>query len=294
MKTRILIAALLTIAALAVIGCEEKKYIVIDDAIPAAPVGVYSVTGDGYVDIYWPLNNDGGITEDYAVYYYAGTEGNQDVYELLAKGNDIDFIMPDYIYTDEARGYYRDYDVSNGVTYRYAVSAYNENGESDLSAVDAFDTPRPEGSDMVRDYHTYPSDGGFDFSRARVVDWDDATSDVYFEFDPNLDAFFFFAGDVDVDIMDYGYTDALNSVGWGDPGEGDGWSEVGWMELTLGHSYIVWTADNHYATFRVTNLSVSNISIDWAYQTDEGNPDLKRAPKVSPPHAENYGRRSGN
>lgn len=285
MKKRILIIALLAIAILAVFGCEEKtRYITVADS-PATPVGVYSVTGDGYVDVYWQANNDGGNTDGYGVYRYTGTVGGQDQYVLLGTVNASPF--------HEVYGY-RDNNAQNGSTYYYAINAYNAYGESELSDPDAFDTPRPQGSVTVKDFHTYPNEGGFDFSRVRVQNWEDANTDVYFEYDANLDAFFFFAANVDVDIMDYGYTDALNSVGWGDPGEGDGWSEVGWMELIVGHSYIVWTADNHYATFRVKSLGVGNISIDWAYQTDEGNPELKRVPKVSPPHADNYGRRSGN
>ena len=285
MKSRIWIPALLILAAIAIVGCEEKTKYITTAEVPAVPVGVYSVTGDGYVDVIWQANNDRGNTDGYGVYRYTGTVGGSDEYALLGT---VDASPLAETYS------FRDSDVQNGETYYYAVNAFNDYGESELSDPDAFDTPRPDGNATVRDFHTYPADGGFDFSRARVVSWDDATSDVYFEFDSNLDAFFFFAGNEDVDIMDFGYTDALNDVGWGDPGEGDGWSQVGWMELTLGHSYIVWTADNHYATFRVKSLGVSNISIDWAYQTDEGNPELKRAPKVSPPHAENYGRRSGN
>lgn len=285
MKRRISILALSIVAILAVVGCEEKtRYITTADA-PAPPVGVYSVTGDGYVDIFWQSNNDGGNTDGYGVYRYTGTVGGNDEYALIGEVNASPF--------REIYGY-RDNNVQNGNTYYYAVNAYNGYGESDLSDPDAFDTPRPQGRVSVRDFHTFPGSGGLDFSRARVQHWEDASTDVYFEYDANLGAFFFFAANVDVDIMDYGYTDGLDAVGWGDPGNGAGWSEVGWMELIVGHSYIVWTADNHYATIRVISLSASNILIDWAYQTDQGNPELKRAPKVSPPHAENYGRRSGN
>ena len=35
------------------------------------------------------------------------------------------------------------------------------------------------------------------------------------------------------------------------PGDGEGWSAVGWLELIVHHSYIIWTADDHYATIRV-------------------------------------------
>jgi hypothetical protein len=44
--------------------------------------------------------------------------------------------------------------------------------------------------------------------------------------------------------------------------------------LIPGHCYLVWTRDNHYAKFRVTGLSPTVVSFDWAYQTDPGNPEL--------------------
>jgi hypothetical protein len=46
------------------------------------------------------------------------------------------------------------------------------------------------------------------------------------------------------------------------------------VELIPGHCYIVWTWDDHYAKFRVTGLSSTTVSMDWAYQTATGNPEL--------------------
>ena len=65
----------------------------------------------------------------------------------------------------------------------------------------------------------------------------------------------------------------------------DGWSKVGWVELIAGHSYIIWTRDNHYAKMRVTKFIRSyGVVFDWAYQVKQGEVEL--APR--PPHAQNY------
>ncbi|NIP43739.1 MAG: hypothetical protein GWO41_14840, partial [candidate division Zixibacteria bacterium] len=65
--------------------------------------------------------------------------------------------------------------------------------------------------------------------------------------------------------QDYGYTGSIDDVGWAPD---DGWSEIGYEDLILGHTYIIWTWDNHYAKLRVTSLDVGNrrVRFDWAYQ----------------------------
>ncbi len=286
MKRRILILALSVLAVLAVAGCEEKtRYITVADA-PATPVGVYSVTGDGYVDVYWQANNDAGNTEGYGVYRYNGTVGGNDQYVLIGEVDASQFY--DICH-------YVDDDVQNGVTYRYAVNAFNGYGESDLSDPDAEDTPRPQGTARAFDFRQNPNSGGFDLSRARIVTADE-NADVWFEFDPDLNAFFIWAANSGTDIQPWGWADDIRDIGWGDPGEGEGWSDVGWLEIQPNYAYIIWTADNHYGCIWVTSTNTGDYSVnfEWSYQTDEANPQLKRGTKVSPPHAENYGRRSGN
>ena len=60
------------------------------------------------------------------------------------------------------------------------------------------------------------------------------------------------------------------------------------MPLIEGHSYIVWTWDNHYAKFRVASVTSDRVIVGWAYQSDEGNPELLlpgAAPAVKTPGA---------
>jgi hypothetical protein len=277
-------------------GCDERKVVEVVGDKPAVPTGVSSITGDHQVEIYWRGNNDNGLTEGYGIYRYTGTVGGLDQYERIGRvGADEHWDISEgedvlwYGFIDDG--------LNNGTTYYYAVNAYNQFGESELSKVDAMDTPRPEGEALLRDFHQYPNSAGFDFSRARVIRYDNGEADVFFEYDPDLGTFFLFAGNNEVDIQDYGYSESLTSVGWGDPGGGEGWSAVGWLELVEHHSYIIWTADDHYATIRIeaTDSDPDQLSIDirWAYQTDPNNPELKRALITRPQHDANYGKRKG-
>jgi len=57
------------------------------------------------------------------------------------------------------------------------------------------------------------------------------------------------------------------------------------VEVIFGHSYIIWTRDNHFAKLRVNGfIRAYGIVFDWAYQVDPGNPEL--APR--PPHRDEY------
>ena len=47
--------------------------------------------------------------------------------------------------------------------------------------------------------------------------------------------------------------------------------------LTPGHTYVVWTWDDHFAKFRVTAMSPGRVVVDWSYQLQRSNPFLKRA-----------------
>jgi len=63
-----------------------------------------------------------------------------------------------------------------------------------------------------------------------------------------------------------------------------GWSPTGAVELLVGHCYVVWTRDDHYAKFRVTQITPpgpstpARVQFDWAYQVDPGNVELRNRP----------------
>ena len=230
-----------------------------DTTPPAIPRGLISVTGDGKVYLSWYPNNEHDLA-GYNVYYSFSAEG---VYEKI--GN-------------TTSAYFIDADVDNGVTYYYAVSAYDRNrNESELSTDIVFDTPRPEGFGVtLYDFNSYPNDAGYNFSKYVVQPYLMTSTDIYYEYHQDNTGYYMNIGNQGTNIQDFGYTESLDDV---DYGPQDGWSRLGWVELIQGHSYIVWTHDNHFAKFRVTQVTPDFVKFDWAYQIDQGNPELTVLPQ---------------
>ncbi len=252
------------------VGCGDEVYIIrTDHTPPSVPKGLYSITGDEAVYLCWEENDEKDFKE-YRI--YRRVEGD-DYYCRIAKTKIAEYV---------------DLEVNNGITYFYTITATDTHGnESEFSDV-AYDTPRPEGFDqIIHDYHWAPEASGFDFSKGKVVCYDDANADIYLDFDNSFGVYFLCVTDDLTDIQDFGYTDDLDDVDWSPT---EGWSTLGWVEVILGHSYIIWTGDNHFAKLRVEGFTRSyGIIFDWAYQIDPGNQELISRP----PHAENYLRISG-
>jgi hypothetical protein len=238
-------------------GCEEKVYVVRPDHTPpSVPKGLYSITGDEAVWLFWEENDE----DDFAEYWvYRAKEGDQ-YYRRIARTQTAEFY---------------DHPLTNGTTYLYAVSAVDYDGnESDIS--ETFDTPRPEGFDeVIHDFHRYPDVSGFDFSTGLVVSYDDPKADIFLEYDGDFQTYFLWRVDEYIEIQDFGFTTSLDDVNVA-PDTTIGWSSLKWVEAILGHSYIIWDRYNdNYAKLRITNF-VRNYGMlfDWAYQVDEGNPEL--------------------
>ena len=169
--------------------------------------------------------------------------------------------------------------LANGVTRFFAVAAYDYAGnESALSYESVYDTPRPEGfGARLSSYLANPAAAGWDLSAAQVRAFDDVTTDMYYG-DNGATLRMFVPGGID--IQDAGYATSLDAVDFAPNG---GWSPTGAVELIVGHCYVVWTRDNHFAKFRVTQVLAQptgppRIEFDWAYQVDQGNPELKARP----------------
>jgi hypothetical protein len=264
MKKTVLLA--IAILGLAIIGCEKTttKYVAIDYP-PAAPQGVYSITGDQTVYLFWLPVREADL---------AG-------YRVYRSANDTDFYFLGSVGANTEE--YIDYDVQNGTTYFYAVTAYDaKNNESELSYESVFDTPRPEGTGLVlADANIFPSSSGYDFSSGLIVPYDNPNADIYIDYYTPDTVFYLDAANSLTDLQDMGYTDTFDDITYS---PSSGWSEVGWTEIILGHTYVIWTSNNHYAKLRVTAISKPNtVRFDWGYQTATGNPELAR-----PQHDENY------
>jgi hypothetical protein len=220
---------------------------------PTIPSGLYTETGDGFVELFWDENWEHDVA-GYNVYAASRYEGP---YDLIGSSNEAYFV---------------DRDARNGVTYYYAVSAYDyEGNESGLSKDVAYDIPRPEGYGvLLQDSWVSADFSGYDFSAYDVVAYDAQSADMYYEYDNSE---YYMVVRTDTDILDMGYTGSLLDVRTAPT---SGWSTTHDVRLRVGHTYVVWTWDDHYAKFRVTSLSASRVTFDWAYQLQTGTRLLKR------------------
>ncbi len=226
-----------------------------DNTPPAVPYNVHSVTGDNSVYIYWNPVSCWDM-EGYDVYRGNGPTG---YYEYLGSTQSASFT---------------DWNVNNGRTYYYAIASYDYCGNtSELSTDLVYDTPRPEGySYYLWAAETYPDDAGYDLSAYSAVAYDYPTCDFYFGHDAL--GYYLNAANDYTDIMEWGYANSLSDV---DYAPETGWSAYADVEAREGFAYIIWTADNHFATVLIRDITGDRLRFDWAYQTDPGNPELRIA-----------------
>jgi len=253
MKTSVLTFSLL-LFAVAGSGCHDWLHQPDMDP-PYPPAGLRTATGDNFIELFWDENRDDDIA-GYNVYVSSSYDGR---YEFIASTTGA------YFLDDEAR---------NGNLYYYAVSAYDYDGnESELSNDVAYDIPRPEGYDvMLYNSAASAAQSAYDFSQYAVVSIDDKYADMWFSFSNGRTVMLV---DTDSDIQDMGPTSSILAIGTAPV---SGWSTTHEVELYAGHTYVVWTWDDHYAKFRVSSLSPSRVVFDWAYQLIPANRLLKRTP----------------
>jgi hypothetical protein len=244
---------LLLFAVFVFAGCDHNFY-EYDDNPPAAPRNIYVMNGDNRVDIEWD-HVSGRDLAGYNVYYSYSYDGK---YTLIGSTES---------------NYFIDYDAVNGDKYYYAVAAYDYNGnESELSYDVVYAVPRPEGyNQSIFDYLRYPDNAGYSFKNYRVVPFDSDLADFFFE---NYNGEFYLDVYDDTDIRDMGPTNSIYDI---EEAPMNGWSEYKDEFAVIGHTYVIWTWDNHFAKVRIKSITRDRVVFDWAYQLVEGERMLKDA-----------------
>ncbi|MCF6268252.1 MAG: hypothetical protein L3J41_00910 [Melioribacteraceae bacterium] len=248
---------ILLLASLSLFSCQEN-FLFIDDTPPPVPTNIITETGDDFVIISWDHIYDTDFS-GYAVYYSDKYDGE---YKLIGTTVESNYV---------------DYGAANGVTYYYAVASYDYSGnESDLSYDVAYDTPRPEGYDQsVYDFINFPNIAGYDFSKYSIDKYNSLETDFFFE---NDDGTFYLNVWEDTDIQSMGRTTDIYSISFAPT---DGWVElkpgdnIKYLQAIRGNTYVIRTWDNHFAKIRISEIFADHIVFDWAYQTAEGNVELK-------------------
>ena len=246
-------AAIVLLVSLVATGCQEGVNRV-DVNPPNPPNGLWTETGDNFIELFWNANRESDVA-GYNVFVSDEYDGR---YELIGSTRSP---------------YYLDNGARNGNTYYYAVTAYDFDGnESGLSRDVAYDIPRPEGYGVVLDdFRLSPGFAAYDFSTYSVLRYDHQEADMYFE---NYNGTLYMNVRSDTDIQDVGPTNSILDVR---TAPSSGWSSTHDVRLIAGHTYVVWTWDDHYAKFRVSSLSADRVVFDWAYQTKKSNRLLKPA-----------------
>lgn len=273
------IAITLALMTLIISGCynDQRVVTVYEDEYPPAPTGLTSITGDELITLLWyPVDVD-----------------DIDVYEIwYAPGNADPEDPDDYIRLDVISAYYTswdDYDVQNGVTYYYAVTAVDEGGKRSYFSDYVMDTPRDEGLNVrIYDYHIDQGSSGYDLYYQDILAYDDSNCDFYLEYDSFYGEFFINITYDDYYIQDFGYADGFDDIGYA---PSTGWSAFSSVEAVEGHIYMLKLRhfdEWHYAKIWITDLNYSSRSMvfSWAYQIDPGNRELKIVPQVLKPKLE--------
>lgn len=244
--------------ALSLIACEESDYY--DDTPPEPPKNLFVKTGDSKTEISWDYNREKDVS-GYNIYYSGSYDGK---YELIGSSE---------------TNFYVDRDAVNGEKYFYAVTAYDFSGnESELSYDYAYGIARPEGfNQTVFDYLKFPESSGYSFAKYTMVPFDGVDADFFFE---NFNGEYFLNVWYDSDIQDMGVTNSIYDISFA---PADGWismkegENVKYVRAVVGHTYVIWTLDNHFAKIRISQITEQRIVFDWAYQLLDGERQLKRA-----------------
>jgi hypothetical protein len=255
---------LLPLLALGILlgGCSEKT--TAPGRPPAAPQGLYGINGQHQVTLVWLANAEPDL-QGYRIY---DAPCDSCLYTRIG-------VLP-----ATARAEYEQFvatGLADSVRRFFAVSAVDREGrESDLSRNSVWGTPRPEGSGLsLNNFVVYQRNVGYDFSAFAALDTTSPPADIFYGYYEDQTHFVHqqvFVPDYASDIQDAGYASSLDAVYFAPD---SGWSPSGTVEAIAGHNYVVWTRENRFAKFRVQSVDAGHIVLDWAYQGDRGNPDLR-------------------
>ena len=259
----------LLVAALMMAGCEEDT---IFDPIPAAPQNIQSITADDEVYVYFNGLYETDIDEYWIYRSLEEYDGYTHVGTVQAEYNPLGDTLFYYEWIDT--------DVVNGVTYFYAIAAVDFAGHvSELSAETIWDTPRPEGYVSVYFWNNKPDSAGFDFSTHSVVSDGSEVADIWFDYEGSIN--FINVGRAGTDYQDMGFTEDFDEISMSPD---SGWATTSYTEMIEGHTYVIWTHDNHFAKVRIEKIYETYVRLRWGYQIDPGN--IQFAPR--PPHDEEF------
>ncbi len=239
---------------------------------PAVPRGLHSITGDDLVIVRWYANIEDDV-KGYDVWWNWTFDGEYEHLGTVSADPATDDILA-----------FRDTGAKNGSTYFYAVSAFDFAGnESSLSIEEVSDTPRPQGGPVtINNAQQILENAGFDLARGVRVLADDPSADFHYLADETGHGFIWTdalnAPVLNVWGQDMGFTYDFDEISFAPPDAG--WSPSGILEAIADHTYVLLTVEGdygYYSKIRVTSVSASGLTFEWAHQAVPWNDQLVAA-----------------
>lgn len=239
-----------------------------------APRNLTSVSLNTAIQLSWDANSrlsDPGSFEHYNVYStsYDLDRGVCDNAGWALEGSSVseDFLVSG---------------LTNGVSLCFSVTAVSLDGNESNASASRPDTPRYDLRNIRIDaFQSHPSTSGFRFdfgsgALGQVLSGD--RGDLDFVVDRHNDGSLWMTtvrNGTSVVLYSQDPVDDLTSI---DVAPLNGYF-TGSIEAVTGYAYVFETnlSDGlHYGAVRVTSVGNNYIIVDWAYQTDFGNPELRR------------------
>jgi hypothetical protein len=140
--TRMLCAVTVLALALPMAGCDEDTILKPEELNP--PLGLWSVTGNGEVDLVWFTSNFEGDLDGYAIYVYEGDYGIYTSRSSIPSGFERAATLPVSTSSSGTQGITIT-GLDNGQTYSFLVTAAKDDWEKNSHTSNIIiDTPRHE------------------------------------------------------------------------------------------------------------------------------------------------------
>ena len=277
------------LSCLALVGCDDDTtnpdVVEPDDLSP--PLGLFSITGDESVTLFWWCSNYDDDLVGYRIYMATGDHHGDPLEEVptaFTSADSIDIAGPNSGQLSVMLT-----GLSNGTTYSFLVVAAKDSW-TDISHTSNIvaDTPREETATEATLYAKQVDEilAGFELNGFFTVDCTDfnrvtyetitGEGDIMCErFDIAAGTRFWLDGINGATIQDIGYMSDWDGA---DLAPGNGYAATGHsVEAIMGHVYAIKTADDHYAKVQVVGLDdvQGTVTIKAAYQSQAGNPEYK-------------------
>jgi hypothetical protein len=241
-----------------------------------APSSIVSVSLDQAVQLSWPSNGrvaDPGMFDYYRIYstLYNLDTGICDDLRWSLEGTTV---SEDFLVTG----------LPNGVPRCFAASTVSRDGHESAWSGARADTPRYDARNTFVDaFQAAPATSGFRFydgtSRTFGLVTTGSRTDVDFRIEKRADGSLWFTpvrSDVKIALYSTSTVTDLTSI---DVAPLRSAFSATAIEAVPGYAYVfeMSLADGlHYGAIRVTHTGVDYVIFDWAYQSDPGNPELRR------------------